>query len=163
MITVKQEDRIISLLHSGKYAQQDIADRCEVSRVTVSAVANGTLHAAHRAANRQKVTANGSFIRPHGLLIRCPGCGGMVQMPYLSCYLACGEKYPDSVMALYRHPAVRLTAQKCIRCNKTKTTKVFRGDIQATGCSHMHFHTCASCRSELTQLTLPRKKIEEKN
>ena len=158
MITAKQEARIVLLLQGGHYSRHEIAIRCDVCRGTVTAVANGTLHAARRNSARRQAAIDGDFIRPNGPLVRCPECGGMVQMPCLSCYLECGEKYPASIMALYNHPAVQLSSRKCIKCGKTKTLDDFRGDVSGADGMDMHFHTCATCRSnEISTLGLRRK------
>lgn len=147
MISAKQENRIADLLHSGNYTWREIAKRCGVSHGTVSAVANGTLHAARRDSARRQAAIDGDFIRPNGPLVRCPECGGMVQMPCLSCYLECGEKYPASIMKLYNKPEVEPCSRKCIKCGKTKTAEAFRGDVLTVEGTHMHFHTCSVCRA----------------
>jgi transcriptional regulator with XRE-family HTH domain len=76
-------EEIRDLLAEGALSQRKIAQRMGVSRGTVNAIARG----------RRPVYASGrrvpgiDFIPPSGRPVRCPGCGGMVQMPCLLCYL----------------------------------------------------------------------------
>lgn len=74
---------IRGLLADGGLSQRKIAQRAGVSRGTVNAIARG---------RRPDSTVRGpqppdDSIAPDGLPRRCPGCGGMVQMPCLLCYV----------------------------------------------------------------------------
>ena len=72
---------IRDLLAGGELSQRKIARRVGVSRGTVNAIARGSRP--NYAARRREPA--GDFIAPTGLPVRCPGCGGMVQMPCLLC------------------------------------------------------------------------------
>ncbi len=65
------------------FSQRQIALRIGVSRGTVNAIALGRRrdYSAH---DRQR---DDGFIPPTGKPMRCPGCGGLAQMPCLLCYL----------------------------------------------------------------------------
>lgn len=79
-------DAIVSeirdLLTAGELSQRRIAQRLGVSRGTVNAIACGRRpdYAARR-------SDPDDFAPPRGLTRRCPGCGGMVQMPCLLCHV----------------------------------------------------------------------------
>ena len=81
MIAVEVVDEIRSLLTAGRFSQRKIAERLGVSRGTVNAIARG--RRPDRAARPQDPAHD--FIPPAGRPGRCPGCGGMVQMPCLAC------------------------------------------------------------------------------
>ena len=85
------------------------------------------------------------FIHPRGKLIRCPGCGGMVQMPCMSCYYANNRTYPVEVIEATRHkrPSGR---RKCIVCGKVKVSKYFRQGDNTTVDSRMYNHICYNCK-----------------
>lgn len=73
---------IRGLLVGGELSQGEIARRWGVSRGTVNAIATG------RRAARPSRSSHGeepAFMR--GPARRCPGCGGLVQMPCLACRL----------------------------------------------------------------------------
>ncbi len=83
-------EEIRSLLVAGGLSQRKIARRLGVSRGTVNAISLG-----RRADYAPPSPAEGEcFPFPEGVPRRCPGCGGMVQMPCLLCYirsLVCGK------------------------------------------------------------------------
>jgi transcriptional regulator with XRE-family HTH domain len=83
MIAATVVDEVRRLLGEGHLSQRQIANRIGVSRGTVNAIALG-----RRAmvSTRKRQEING-FRPPDGLHVRCPGCGGRVQMPCLACYL----------------------------------------------------------------------------
>jgi len=83
MIAGAVVSEIRDLLAAGTLSQRKIAQLVGVSRGTVNAIARGRrpTHAARRSQR-----ADG-FIMPHGRPQRCPGCGGMVYMPCLLCYV----------------------------------------------------------------------------
>jgi len=75
-------DQIRGLLTAGRLSQRKIAEGIGVSRGTVNAIARGRRpdYVARRAASAAEFT-------PSGPPVRCPGCGGMVQMPCLLCHV----------------------------------------------------------------------------
>ena len=74
---------ICLLLSEGCLSQRTIARRMGVSRGTVCAVARGK-----RTEDFSRIRAAGiHFSHPAGRAVRCPDCGGLVQMPCLACYL----------------------------------------------------------------------------
>lgn len=83
MIATAIIEEVRRMLREGILSQRQIAERLGVSRGTVNAVALGKRTA------RSQADANGNepFIPPTGLPVRCPGCGGRVQMPCLLCHL----------------------------------------------------------------------------
>ena len=83
MMTGELIEIIRGLLARENSSQRAIARRLGVSRGVVQAVARGR---PRLRAPRERVTGNG-FRPPAGMFLRCPGCGGKVQMPCLACYL----------------------------------------------------------------------------
>jgi hypothetical protein len=76
--------RIAAIRHmlvEGKLSQRKIAQQTGVSRGTVGAIALGRRPDYE---DRRQTTAGG-FPSSSGPAQRCPGCGGMVQMPCLLC------------------------------------------------------------------------------
>ena len=83
MITATVVEEIRRMLREGRLSQRKIASQIGVSRGTVNAIALG-----RRRRRRDARPGRGrGFIPPTGPLVRCPGCGGRVQMPCLLCYL----------------------------------------------------------------------------
>lgn len=81
MISSGTVDQIKRLLEEGDLSQREIARQVGVSRGTVNAIARG---------NRPDYEARGreredDVVAPGGPPVRCPTCGGMVQMPCLAC------------------------------------------------------------------------------
>jgi DNA transposition AAA+ family ATPase len=76
-------DQVRDLLAAGVISQRKIAQRVGVSRGTVNAIARGkrTDYVARQA------VSEADFTPPGGPPVRCPECGGMVQMPCLLCYV----------------------------------------------------------------------------
>ncbi len=76
-------EKIRDLLADGALSQRKIAWRLGVSRGTVNAISQGRRpdHSPTGAAEAE------TFPFPQGVPRRCPGCGGMVQMPCLLCYV----------------------------------------------------------------------------
>jgi len=70
---------IEDLLSAGTLSQRKIAQRLSVSRGTVNAIALGK-----RPCRTARLHAE-DFVFSPGPPERCPGCGGMVQMPCLLC------------------------------------------------------------------------------
>ena len=83
MIATTVVDEIHRLLGEGHLSQRGIALRIGVSRGTVNAIARGKriCDPARRPRDEE------GFTPPRGLPVRCPGCGGRVQMPCLLCYM----------------------------------------------------------------------------
>ncbi len=83
MLATELVERIRALLDDGRMSQRGIARALRVSRGTVGAIALG----------RRPDPAARPGGQPPGLVLpagpaeRCPGCGGMVQMPCLACRL----------------------------------------------------------------------------
>jgi hypothetical protein len=67
------------LLASKTYSHRRIAAIVGVSRATVSAIACG------KRKDRDLYAREGDASMPSGPLVRCPGCGGRVQLPCLTC------------------------------------------------------------------------------
>ena len=83
MITATVVDEIQRMLREGRLSQRKIAARIGVSRGTVNAIAMGK-----RLCRRDdRPAADHGFTPPAGPPVRCPGCGGRVQMPCLLCYI----------------------------------------------------------------------------
>lgn len=83
MIAAAVVDQIRGLLAEGGLSQRRIAQRVGVSRGTVNAVARG--RRPDYEIGRRPPGAD--FTPPSGPPKRCPGCGGMVQMPCLLCHV----------------------------------------------------------------------------
>ena len=83
MLTATVVDEVQRLLQEGRFSQRKIAARMGVSRGTVNAIALGR----RLCRRQQRPAAERGFIPPTGPLVRCPGCGGRVQMPCLLCYI----------------------------------------------------------------------------
>jgi len=83
MIATTVVDEIRRLLRQGGLSQRKIASRIGVSRGTVNAIALGKRADFPPRWRRE----DDGFIPPAGMPVRCPGCGGMVQMPCLLCYI----------------------------------------------------------------------------
>jgi len=50
---------------------------------------------------------------PSGEFVRCPSCGGMVQMPCLACYFLSGHEYPKEVIEAAQHPENHQSSRPC--------------------------------------------------
>ncbi|MBU4270367.1 MAG: hypothetical protein KKE86_06865 [Planctomycetes bacterium] len=83
MIATMVVDEIRRMLREGRLSQRKIAVRLSVSRGTVNAVARGK-RPDYSARRRRE---DDDFIPPMGIPVRCPGCGGLAQMPCLLCYI----------------------------------------------------------------------------
>jgi len=71
------------LLVERRLSQRKIARTTGVSRGTVNAIARGI----RPDYETRRGPWQGHFVPPSGPLRRCPGCGGLVQMPCLVCYV----------------------------------------------------------------------------
>ena len=74
---------IRQMLAKGSLSQRAIAQRMNVSRGTVCAIAQGKRSDYPPRFFRKDI----HFISPAGVPVRCSGCGGLVQMPCLACYI----------------------------------------------------------------------------
>jgi hypothetical protein len=83
MLSTAAIDEVRRMLREGRLSQRGIASKTGVSRGTVNAIALGKR--LDRPA--RKITSDDGFLPPSGLPVRCPGCGGKVQMPCLLCYV----------------------------------------------------------------------------
>ncbi len=83
MIATALIDEVRRMLREEFLSQRKIATVLGVSRWTVNAVALGR-RPEHR--DHSSRDENG-FTPPSGRHVRCPGCGGLVQMPCLLCYI----------------------------------------------------------------------------
>lgn len=81
MIAPAVVDEIKRLLEEEGLSQRKIARRTGASRGTVNAIALGKRPDCE-ARRRER---RGDFVTPGGPAVRCPSCGGMVQMPCLAC------------------------------------------------------------------------------
>jgi hypothetical protein len=79
MLATAVVEKIQDLLSAGTLSQRKIAQHVGVSRGTVNAIALG------KRPSRPEPRHCDEFCFPAGPLERCPGCGGMVQMPCLLC------------------------------------------------------------------------------
>jgi hypothetical protein len=85
MIATTVVDEIRRMLRDGGLSQRQIAVRTGVSRGTVNAIAQEKRVC--RGRHRPREEDEQGFTPPRGLPVRCPGCGGKVQMPCLLCHL----------------------------------------------------------------------------
>jgi hypothetical protein len=83
VITQQLIAEIHSLLFVEHCSQRAVARRLGVSRGSVQAVARGK----YRLHPPLKRPTGEGFQPPQGRHLRCPGCGGKVQLPCLACYL----------------------------------------------------------------------------
>ena len=84
MIATALVEEVRRMLREGGVSQRKIAERLGVSRGTVNAIALGRRR--DRSAD-VRGCEEGDFTPPTGLPRRCPGCGGLAQMPCLACYI----------------------------------------------------------------------------
>jgi hypothetical protein len=84
MIAATLVDEIRRMLAEGRLSQRKIAQTMGVSRGTVNAIALGKR--SHTSACHPRREDDG-FTPPTGMHVRCPGCGGLTQMPCLLCYI----------------------------------------------------------------------------
>jgi hypothetical protein len=89
MIPVWRVAEIRRMLAGGEISQRKIARQTGVSRGTVDAIALGKRpdYEDRRPARCGDFSTAGDFPPPSRAPQRCPGCGGMVQMPCLACHV----------------------------------------------------------------------------
>jgi hypothetical protein len=102
MIATTLVEEVRRLLGEGCLSQRQIARRLGVSRGTVNAIALGK----RRSDSNSRCGCEGAdFTPPTGLPKRCPGCGGLTQMPCLACYIrAKKDARPTMKSAVCRGP-----------------------------------------------------------
>jgi hypothetical protein len=83
MIASDIVEEIRQMLAEGGLSQRAIAGRMGVSRGTVCAIAQGK----RRDQPSQLYQQDMHFNPPAGAAVRCSGCGGLVQMPCLACFI----------------------------------------------------------------------------
>jgi hypothetical protein len=93
MIATTVVDEIRRLLRESGLSQRKIASRIGVSRGTVNAIALGGRPEAPAHWRHQ----DERFVPPTGTAVRCPGCGGKVQMPCLLCYIRASKARKGSI------------------------------------------------------------------
>ena len=84
MIAAALVEEVRRMLREGRLSQREIAKRLGVSRGTVNAIALGRRRDGSALCRGQE---EDDFTPPTGLPKRCPGCGGLAQMPCLACYI----------------------------------------------------------------------------
>jgi hypothetical protein len=87
MIAPAVIEEIRRLLREGLLSQRQIAGRLGVSHGTVNAIVLG-----RRADIVPRPPQEDAVPMPAGSSVRCPGCGGRVQMPCLLCYVRTWQK-----------------------------------------------------------------------
>ena len=107
MIDAALVEEVRRMLREGCLSQREIAKRLGVSRGTVNAIAGGR----RRDCAPRPMHEEDDFIPPTGLPRRCPGCGGLAQMPCLACYIrAKNEAKLPARSGLCRRPTRGSTA-----------------------------------------------------
>ena len=103
MIARALVEEVRRMLLAGRVSQRKIAQTLGVSRGTVNAIARGRRRD-NFARRRQYEEADG-FTPPTGMPARCPGCGGLTQMPCLVCYIrARNDARETAGPGLFRRP-----------------------------------------------------------
>jgi len=149
MIPLEKESHILELLAKQTLSQRKIAYIVGVSRGTVSCIANGKIR--HRSSNisADEAIDSGLSVPPSGSYVRCPGCGGMVQMPCLLCYFQKnGIGYPKEVLEAYRHPKPVPLTKRCSSCEKDKLVASFEQSDSAVNGVTMIRSICFECRRQ---------------
>lgn len=88
------------------------------------------------------------FTFPTGQYVRCPGCGGIAQMPCLICYLDNNGKYPECVWDIYSNPPQQPVTRKCIKCLRSKPIIEFGLENCASLSMKMRYSVCTECRRQ---------------
>ena len=89
------------LLASKNFSQRKIAAVVGISRATVNAIARGKR-------DRRELGETGQdTLAPSGPLVRCPGCGGKVQLPCLTCRAERRRQLDELVLRELRRQARR--------------------------------------------------------
>jgi NAD-dependent SIR2 family protein deacetylase len=83
--------------------------------------------------------------KPTGDFVRCPTCGGKVQMPCLACRLSEG-RISEQIMDLCLHPKQKPKTKKCRVCGKEKLIIQFGNETLKMAGYRTIYTTCQSCR-----------------
>lgn len=75
---------IKDLLAAG-LSHAEAARRAEVSRATVRSIATGARRVKGWSKRKPPPSDTNLIPRPDGPFVRCPGCGGKVQLPCVAC------------------------------------------------------------------------------
>jgi hypothetical protein len=87
---------------------------------------------------------------PSGAYVRCPGCGGIVQMPCLACFLANGNAHLDCVKSATERTSETEKTRKCVKCLQVLPVSRFGGKTyEDAGVVRIRYRTCRSCRVEI--------------
>ena len=141
MISIKKENEVRRLLSLGTYSQREICSMVGVSRATVNSIMQGKFHLSVDKQAQERRMQDSIIPLPYGPLVRCPGCGGMVLMPCLLCYVTNGKKSSDCHSTI-TPPEDRV----CILCHERKPAVEFRSDVTEAGGELRCYHTCFQCR-----------------
>jgi hypothetical protein len=87
------------LLALKTLSQRRIAAIVGISRATVNAIARG------KRGRRESGERERDMLAPSGPLVRCPGCGGKVQLPCLSCQVARRREREEQLLRELRKQA----------------------------------------------------------
>ncbi len=98
---------IRQMLTEGRLSQRAIAARTGVSRGTILR---------HRPRKRgdyppRYIPKDMHFMPPAGRPVRCSGCGGLVQMPCLACYLRRRNRRPKYPLRVKEEPVANACLQ----------------------------------------------------
>jgi len=133
-MTKPSNNLLIAEIRDLHLSYGEIAAKYEISREYVERLARE-----FRPESRKKVSPSGDFVR-------CPECGGMVQMPCLECYVDNGGKHLFSIVEKTINPVPAATHRVCRVCNKRKPIRYF-GRETAVGQTTCDILTvCQVCR-----------------
>ena len=104
MIATALVEEVRRMLREGRISQRKIARRLGVSRGTVNAIARGRRRD-DSAGGRGREEAD--FTPPTGLPRRCPGCGGLAQMPCLACYIRAKKEARQAATSNFCRRSIR--------------------------------------------------------
>lgn len=96
---------VLRLLAEDRLSQRGIARQLRISRGTVLAIAKGRRPDYEALRRRRRADL------PQGPPVRCPGCGGLVQMPCLLCRVRAQKEHERSrqeFRRLWRDRKIRL-------------------------------------------------------
>jgi hypothetical protein len=96
MIATSVVSEVRRMLREGRLSQRQIALSIGVSRGTVNDIALGR----RRDRSADDGPWDDGFIPPTGKPVRCPGCGGLAQMPCLLCYIRVKRRTGRAVAAV---------------------------------------------------------------
>lgn len=88
MIATTLVNEVRGMLRNGRLSQRQIARQVGLSRGTVNAIAQGK----RLDPSGRRRPEDAGFTPPIGRYVRCPGCGGLAQMPCLLCHLLAARR-----------------------------------------------------------------------